>query len=151
MAYPKNQPPTNTQWEEVLSRSGCRLTQPRRAILQVIAASSRPLTPVEIYDQARTLNPSTGLVTVYRTIDRLAELNLVERVHQSDHCQTIFRGTQEHRHLLVCSACGDSAYFDGLDVEEKFSDIGQALGYHVTDHWLQLEGLCRNCRKENKP
>lgn len=141
--------PTIAHWEETLSASGCRLTRPRRAILRVIAGSSRPLTPVEIFDQARVLNPSIGLVTVYRTIDRLAELNLVERVHLSDSCQTIFRGTQEHRHLLICSACGDSAYFDGLDIEEKFSDIGQALGYQVTHHWLQLEGVCRNCQKRS--
>lgn len=94
----------------------------------------------------RALNPSTGLVTVYRTIDKLSELKLVERVHQSDRCQTIFRGTQSHRHLLVCTGCGESAYFDGLDVEEKFTDIGNTLGYQVTHHWLQLEGLCHNCQ-----
>ena len=149
MATEKKLLPTIAYWEEALSRSGCRLTQPRRAILRVIAGSSRPLTPVEIFDQARVFNPSIGLVTVYRTIDRLAELHLVERVHLSDSCQTIFRGTQEHRHLLVCSSCGDSAYFDGLDIEEKFSDIGQSLGYHVTHHWLQLEGLCRNCQERS--
>ena len=138
------------EWERVLNRSGYRLTRPRRTILQVIAASSRPLTPIEVYDQARALNPSIGLVTVYRTIDKLAELKLVERVHQSDHCQTICRGTQEHRHLLVCSSCGESVYFDGLEIERKFTEIGYALGYRVTDHWLQLEGLCRNCQPKVK-
>jgi len=140
---------TIARWEDTFRRSGCRLTRPRRAILQVIAASSHPLTPGEVYNQARALNTSIGLVTVYRTINRLAELNLIERVHQSEHCQTIFRGTQEHRHLLMCNACGDSIYFDSLDIEEKLGDIGQSYGYQVTHHWLQLEGLCQNCQNKS--
>jgi Fe2+ or Zn2+ uptake regulation protein len=139
------------EWERHLNQSGYRLTQPRRAILRVIATSTRPLTPVEIYDQVRALSPSIGLVTVYRTIDRLAEMSLIERVHQSDNCQTIFRGTQEHRHLLVCGQCGESVYFDGLEIEHQFSEIGHAHGYQVTHHWLQLEGLCQSCQaKHNK-
>ena len=141
--------PTQVEWQRVLSQNGFRITQPRRVILEVIAGSNRPLTPIEIYDQARTAVPSIGLVTVYRTIDRLADLNLVERVHQSNNCQTIFRATQAHRHLLICSSCGDSAYFDGLDVEERFSQIGESLGYQVTHHWLQLEGLCRKCQNRS--
>lgn len=149
MTEDKNLSLTIAHWEDALGCSGYRLTRPRRAILRVIAGSSRPLTPVGIFDQARALNPSIGLVTVYRTIDRLVDLNLVERVHLSNSCQTIFRGTQEHRHLLVCSNCGNSAYFDGLDIEEKFSEIGQTLGYQVTHHWLQLEGLCRNCQERS--
>jgi len=136
-----------SDWEQALSQSGLRLTRSRRAILGIIASSHRPLTPIEIYDQARASQPSIGLVTVYRTIERLAELNLVERVHQSSHCQTIFRATQAHRHLIICSRCGDSVYFDGLDVEESFSQIGESLGYRVTNHWLQLEGLCPKCRE----
>ena len=139
--------PTRMEWEQALSRSGSRITQPRRIILDVIARSPRPLTPIEVYDQARTLEATIGLVTVYRTIEKLVQLKLVDRVHQSDHCQTIFRATQTHRHLLVCSQCGTSTYFDGLDVEAKFESIGQALGYQVTHHWLQLEGLCKQCQK----
>ncbi len=134
------------EWEKALSLNGYRITQPRRTILEIIASSNRPLTPIEIYDKARSSEPSIGLVTVYRTIDRLADLNLVERVHQSDHCQTIFRATQEHRHLLICNTCGESVYFDGLEVEQKFDDIGKAFGYKVTNHWLQLEGICSACQ-----
>jgi len=138
---------TANSWENELSQNGCRITRPRKVILDIIAASSRPVTPLEIFDQARTVMPNIGLVTVYRTVEKLEELKLVDRVHNIGQCQTVFRGTRGHQHLLVCTNCGSSAYFDGLETENQFADIGKSHGYQVTGHWLQLSGLCPECQK----
>ncbi len=135
------------KWENLLSQAGYRITQPRRAILDIIAESSRPLTPVEIYDKARMQYAGIGLVTVYRTIEKLEELHLVDHVHHLGECQTVFRSSERHQHLLVCTNCGCSRYFDGLEVEDQFNQIGQKLGYRVTGHWLQLAGLCEECQE----
>lgn len=139
---------TTENWESELSRSGYRITGPRRVILNIIAASNRPLTPMKIFDQARTVMPNIGLVTVYRTVEKLEELKLIDRVHHLGQCQTVFRGTRGHQHLLVCTGCGRSAYFDGLEAEEQFSVIGKNHGYQITGHWLQLSGLCLDCQKK---
>jgi len=139
---------TANSWESELSLSGCRITRPRRVILDIIAASSRPVTPMEIFDQARAVMPNIGLVTVYRTVEKLEDLKLIDRVHHLGQCQTVFRGTHGHQHLLVCTRCGSSAYFDGLEAEKQFADIGKRHGYQVTGHWLQLSGLCRDCQKK---
>lgn len=136
------------EWEQQLKQAGCRLTEPRRAILKVIAASDCPLTPVEIFDRAREKTPKLGLVTVYRTVEKLESLHLIDRIHNLGQCQTIFRGTNGHQHLLTCTSCGDSVYFDGLEAEAQFQDIGQAKGFQVSGHWLQLYGICGQCQKE---
>ena len=141
---------TTKKWENELSQSGYRITRPRRVILDVIAASNRPVTPMEIFDQARSVMPNIGLVTVYRTVEKLEELNLIDRVHDIGQCQTVFRGTRGHQHLLVCTRCGSSAYFDGLETENQFAEIGKSHGYLVTGHWLQLRGLCKNCQNKEK-
>ena len=146
----KNASITANKWENELSRSGCRVTRPRHVILDIIAGSNRPLTPLDIFDQARSVMPNIGLVTVYRTVEKLEELKLIDRIHHLGQCQTVFRGTHGHQHLLVCTECGSSAYFDGLETEEEFSDIGKKHGYQVTDHWLQLSGLCPKCQKKEK-
>lgn len=135
-------------WQNKLSDSGCRMTRPRRVILDIIAKSGRPLTPLEVHQQAQAGSPSIGLVTVYRTIDKLEELGLVERVHHTNQCQTVFRGSSGHKHLLTCAACGQSVYFDGLEMENEFQSIAEASGYQMTGHWLQLSGLCPNCRTQ---
>jgi Fur family ferric uptake transcriptional regulator len=139
---------TTNNWETELSHSGYRITQPRRAILEIIAASPRPLTPMEIFNQARLVTPNIGLVTVYRTVEKLEEFKLIDRVHHHGQCQTVFRGTRSHQHLLICTECGSSAYFDGLKAEEQFTAIGNSHGYLVTSHWLQLSGLCQKCQKK---
>jgi len=144
-----NQQKISQKWQEALSRNGGRITLPRRIILEVIAVSQRPLTPQEVHSQAVKHLPSVGLVTVYRTIDKLVELGLVERVHHSDQCQTVFRGTPGHQHLLICEDCGRSVYFDGLEIEKEFQKTALQLGYTVSGHWLQLTGLCPNCQKRN--
>jgi Fe2+ or Zn2+ uptake regulation protein len=136
------------EWEQQLRQTGSRLTDPRRAILKVISASDHPLTPLEIFDQARELEPNLGLVTVYRTIEKLEDLRLVNRIHNLGQCQTIFRGTSGHQHLLTCTQCGSSVYFDGLEAETQFQDIGLSNGFKISGHWLQLYGFCRRCRKE---
>lgn len=135
------------KWQEALSRNGGRITLPRQIILEVIAASQRPLTPQEVHKQAVNHLSSIGLVTVYRTIDKLVELGLIDRVHHSDQCQTVFRGTPGHQHLMICEACGRSEYFDGLKMEREFQKTAHKLGYIITGHWLQLNGLCPKCQK----
>ncbi len=139
---------TAQRWENELSQSGYRITRPRRVILDIIATSSRPVAPLEIFDQARAVMPNIGLVTVYRTVEKLEALKLIDRVHHLGQCQTVFRGKRGHQHLLVCTSCGSSAYFEGLDAENQFTDIGKRHGYQVTDHWLQLNGLCPECQKK---
>ncbi len=133
-----------------MSQAGYRITQPRRDILDIVAETCRPLTPLEIYDLARQRNAGIGLVTVYRTIEKLEELHLIDHVHHMGECQTVFPSSDHHQHLLTCTKCGRSQYFDGLEIEEQFNQIGSQLGYEVTGHWLQLAGLCKDCRKSQK-
>ena len=135
-------------WESALRTTGSRLTAPRKAILAVIAHASKPLTPIEVFDLAREKVPNLGLVTVYRTLDKLTELGLISRVHGHNDCQTVFRAASSHQHLLICTNCGASVYFDGFEAKEKFNQIGNAHGYQVDGHWLQIHGLCEQCREE---
>jgi Fur family ferric uptake transcriptional regulator len=142
-----NTNPIQKEWEQQLQQTGSRLTEPRRAILKVISASDHPLTPLEIFDLARESEPKLGLVTVYRTVEILEDLHLIDRIHHLDQCQTIFRGTNGHQHLLICTQCGSSVYFDGLEAEAQFNEIGFSKGFKVSGHWLQLYGLCSQCQE----
>ncbi len=54
-----------------------------------------------------------GLVTVYRTVEKLEELGLVQRVHQPSGCQSFIAAAVGHQHLLICQSCGKVVFFDG--------------------------------------
>ncbi len=135
------------EWLEQLKNNGSRITTPRRAVVNIIANSTQALEAVEIFDRSRGDHPQLGLVTVYRTLEKLEQLGLVQRVHQAEGCHLYLRAPQGHEHILVCKACRRTDYFSGDDLTELIARTSQKSGYRIEDHWLQFIGLCARCRK----
>ncbi len=133
-------------WLQTLRAQGYRLTAPRRAVVAVMAAAGRVLEAGEVFAQARQRCPSLGLVTVYRTLDTLAELGLIERVHRPDGCHGYLPAASGHQHLLLCRSCGRGTYFEGDDLSALMQAVAEQSGFQVQEHWLQLFGLCAACR-----
>ncbi len=134
-------------WLTALSEHGYRLTEARRAVVAIIHSSQRALTPLEVYDSARLAYPELGLVSVYRTLEKLEELNLIQRVHQPAGCQAFISSAEGHKHLLLCKRCGQVTFFEGDDLEPLIKSISRRTNYAISEHWLQLFGLCENCQK----
>ena len=133
-------------WLDCLQASGYRLTSPRRAVVKTLADSQRALNATEIYDLARKQYPSLGLVSVYRTLEKLEELDLFQRVHLPDGCQAFIAGFRGHQHLLICKKCGHTTFFEGDDLDSLFERVAQESGYQIKEHWLQLFGFCAECQ-----
>jgi Fe2+ or Zn2+ uptake regulation protein len=134
-------------WLEQLQENGCRITSPRRAIVTILANSEQALEAVEIFDLSRSDHPRMGLVTVYRTLETLEEMGLVQRVHQAEGCHLYLRAPQGHEHILVCKSCRRTDYFSGDDLSDLIERTSQNSGYRIEDHWLQFIGLCARCKK----
>lgn len=142
-------PQTRTQaWLGHLKDSGYRLTASRRAVVRVLAESDRALNATEIYDLARQVYPSLGLVSVYRTLDTLEALELIQRVHQPDECHAYLAAFNGHQHLVLCQVCGSVNFFRGDDLEALFDRVERESGFQINEHWLQLFGVCAECRQE---
>ncbi len=137
--------PTN-EWLDRLQERGYRLTGSRRTVVEIIACSQRVISPLEVYEQARSRTPGLGLVTVYRTVEKLEELGLIQRVHRPNGCQAFVASQNGHQHLLICKQCGNVQYFSGDQLESLMHDVESESGYQVSDHWLQLFGLCVECQ-----
>lgn len=134
-------------WLDSLQESGYRLTGPRRALVEIIATSRYALSPVDLYDLGRKEYPGLGLVTVYRTLEKLEELGLVQRVHQPGGCHRYLPASQGHEHLLLCNNCGQAFYFSGDDLNDLMDEISRRSGFEIKDHWLQLFGVCQACQQ----
>ena len=133
-------------WLNTLRENGYRLTEARKAVVDAVAESLRALTPLEVFDTARAAYPALGLVSVYRTLEKLEELHLIQRVHQPGGCQAFISASQGHQHLLLCQRCGQVSYFEGDDLENLMTGIASKTGYKIREHWLQLFGLCKDCQ-----
>jgi Fe2+ or Zn2+ uptake regulation protein len=137
---------TTTDWPTQLQENGYRLTEARRAVIETIQKSTRALTPVEVFDTARKKYAALGLVSVYRTLEKLEELHLVQRVHQPQGCQAFISASLGHQHLLLCQNCGKVIFFEGDDLGALIQTISKKTGYQIHEHWLQLFGLCQACQ-----
>ena len=135
-------------WEETLSGAGCRITAPRRAVMEVLRGAEAPLSPQEIYARGESLHPALGLTTVYRTVALLEELGVIRRVHRSNGCHGYVATSPGHRHHIVCQECGRTAEFLGSDdLTSLISQVEQSTRFRVEGHLLQLFGLCPHCRE----
>lgn len=141
-----NDPNPIPGWLNRIAHSGYRLTAPRRAIVDIMASSDRALEPLQVYDLGRQICPGLGLVTVYRTLEKLEELGLIQRVHQPNGCHTYWRAAQGHEHLLFCTACGRAVHFSGDDITPLIEKVTGQTHFTIQDHWLQLFGLCPQCK-----
>lgn len=137
-----------TEWEQCLADAGCRITAPRRAVMQVLLAASTPLSPQDILERGRQVHRNLGLVTVYRTVNLLAEMSLVRRIHCEEDCHAYLPASPGHRHALICQHCNGAVEFPGEDdIHALIGRVEMETGYRVDDHLLQLFGLCPGCQE----
>ena len=137
-------------WLQKLKENGHRLTRQRRVIVEVMSNFDRALEPIEVYDLGRKSYPNLGLVTVYRTLENLENLRLLQKVHQPQGCNRYIKSAHGHQHLVICTSCGKVVYFDGFNLKQQFEKVSDELGFQIDDHWLQLLGTCRQCQPKTQ-
>ena len=138
--------------EELLKEKGLKVTRQRMQVLE--AVTSRPeehLTAEEIYEIVKLGCPEIGLATVYRTIQLLGSLHLIDRINFDDgfvryEIGSALEGTGRHRHHhLICIKCGRVLSFQDDLLEELEEKITGATGFRVVNHEVKLYGYCVEC------
>ncbi|MFT8393579.1 MAG: Fur family transcriptional regulator [Liquorilactobacillus ghanensis] len=136
--------------EKQLHQAGLKLTPQRRATVKtLLRLHESHLSAEELFAKVKEAEPDIGLATVYRTLEVLAELRIVNRVSFEDGITRYDLRTEDsghfHHHLL-CQVCGrvEEIHEDLLlDVEQK---VEQDYGFKVADHRLTFLGICAKCR-----
>jgi Fur family ferric uptake transcriptional regulator len=129
-----------------LGQAGYRITRPRQAVIQVVLEAEGHSSPAQVQAEARHYCPTIGLVTVYRTLEILAEMGFVRRIHTDNGCHDYVVTSHGHLHHLVCRQCGAAVEVEGCDLSAFLSKVSRETGYRIEDHLLELSGLCANCQ-----
>ena len=130
-----------------LSQHGYKLTRQRRAVVAVVAQGRTRLSAADVYARARRSCPDLGLTTVYRTLEILAELGAIRRVHLDDGCEGFAPASAEHGHHLICSRCHTAIEFEDCDMSAMFKRVESRTGFRIEQHWLELVGRCPKCQR----
>ena len=128
-----------------LQTKGYRLTAPRRAVAEVLAAGPQHLSHAEILARAQSRYPEIGRATVYRTLDLLVELGLIHTTYHGDANQRFVLPEGGHHHHLICKRCGASQELDECHFGSALQAIGQQTGFTIESHLVELYGRCEAC------
>jgi len=130
---------------KTLSSAGLRMTNQRALILDIIRRGH--LDADEVYRQAREKQPRLSLSTVYRTLRRLKELDLVDELQFGEaHHHYEVKPSAEHHHL-VCLGCGKIVEFESGLSQKMKQEIARKKGFEVTGVEVQMTGYCSKCRQ----
>lgn len=139
---------SDTRADDILDRlrdEGGRVTATRRIVIEAMLASpSHHLTAADVVDAVRRTDPGFHPSTVYRTLDRLTELGVVDRL-QIGSGPAVHHLTHRPHHHLLCESCGavQEAPADLLD--GVAARLAQESGFALNPATSTLHGLCARC------
>lgn len=134
--------------EHELRAAGHRSSLPRAAILELVGRQDCVLTAQEIADRLRAGDRPVGVATVYRTLELLEDLKLVQRLDVgggSARFEPALPGGAHHHHHLVCDRCGRVTPFEDERLEQAIEKLARRLDYEVGEHDVILKGSCPEC------
>jgi Fe2+ or Zn2+ uptake regulation protein len=133
--------------EEILSRftaAGGRRTASRQAIVEAVVAARGHLTAEQIADEVQSRFPSVNLSTVYRTLEALEELRVVDHVHLG-HGRAVYHLTdQSHQHLF-CESCERVEEVPVTKLRPLFGMLEREYGFELDRRHFAIVGRCRAC------
>lgn len=132
---------------EVLAQNGRHTGQARRALLELLDSQTCALSAIEIEDSLRMSKRSVARASIYRILDELERLRLVQKVqvgHDTARYEAI-RSGEGHHHHLVCENCGTITPFTDAGLEDAIRKVSSRLPMDVAEHEIVLRGACHTC------
>ena len=130
---------------EVLREKGLKSTAQRLAVVHVLHTSRKSLSVGEIHDRVKDMLGTTGLATIYRTLEIFEGLGIVKRLHFPDGGHGYAFSQGEHVHHMVCVDCRGVFDFPECPVENFDYASVEKQGFRVKNHFIQLFGQCVKC------
>lgn len=137
-----------------LHAASYKLTPQREAtVLVLLEHEADHLSAEDVFLLVKDKSPDIGLATVYRTLELLTELKIVDKINFGDGVARFDlrkEGADHFHHHLICIECGkvEEIQEDLLGDVEKI--VESRWNFEIKDHWLTFHGICRTCKKENR-
>jgi len=132
---------------QTLQEAGLRRGGARTAVVEALAGHCCAVTALELDDELRRRQPPVGRASVYRALDQLEELGLVQRIE-------VTRGTAayervepsgHHHHHAICRCCGRMETFEDNSLVGAIAGVAGRVPFEISEHDVVLRGLCQRC------
>jgi Fur family ferric uptake transcriptional regulator len=138
---------TEDTWSErarvALSEAGFRSGGGRRQVVDLLGRQDCALTALEIDGRL----PGVGRATVYRALEQLERLGLIQKVDLGGDASGYERVDPggHHHHHIVCEQCGRVVTFEDDRLEQAIVALAERPDFKVSSHEVTLRGECASC------
>ena len=138
-------------FKELLKKNSLKFTVQREVILETLYNSNEHLTPESLHHLIQKKHPSlkTGIATVYRTLALLEDSGIVTSLSFGAQGKKYELGAKNHHDHMICTVCGSITEFVDPQIEKRQKDITEALGFKMSEHSMQIYGICKMCQDKN--
>ena len=135
--------------EALCIKRGERLTPMRRHVLEVLAASHKPLGAYEIMDRAAADGTRPAPITIYRALDFLRDNGLVHRIESRNAFVACVsrHETGEMVVFLICEHCGAVGEAPSAAVAEQLKTAARGAGFRPKAPVIEISGICAHCQQ----
>lgn len=137
-----------------LHTAGYKLTPQREATVRVLLEHEEDhLSAEDVYLLVKEKSPEIGLATVYRTLELLTELKIVDKINFGDGVSRYDlrkEGAAHSHHHLVCIECGSVAEIQEDLLEEVEEIVERDWKFKIKDHRLTFHGICYRCQQKHE-
>jgi len=137
-----------------LHSSSYKLTPQREATLRVLLENEADhLSAEDVYLLVKEKSPEIGLATVYRTLELLTELKVVDKINFGDGVSRYDlrqEGAAHFHHHLVCIECGSVDEIQEDLLEDVEAIVEKNWNFIIKDHRLTFHGICHRCQEKNE-
>ena len=129
---------------ELLRRQGGRVTTARLALVTALLEAGAHVTADDLAVAVQRQHPDVHRSTIYRTLDALERLGVVDHVHLG-HGPAVYHFADDPHHHLVCDACGIVVEVPVKTMEEFRGLVRRDLQFEIELRHFALPGRCGAC------
>lgn len=135
----------------VLNEHGGRLTKERLALLKTVCDNKGHFQADHLLKLLKTQHRRLSLVTIYRNLSLFVEAGIIRRASAQEDARSggawyeHIWGRTHHDHL-ICMQCGTKVEFSYPAIDVLQEAVAKEHGFTLERHYLELVGLCPECR-----
>ena len=132
----------------LLRARGERMTGPRRAVVSALARQTDHVSADALVTLVAEQDAGVHRASVYRTLDALSDLGVVQHVHVGHGATTYHLVRPEERHLHAhCRICGSVQDLPSDLLDDVATMLAEEHGFVLDAGHVALSGTCRRCQR----
>ena len=131
-----------------IKAAGRRLTVQRAAVMDAIRELGGHVTVDRIAARLRETHPQIDIATVYRAVDLLGRLHLINEVNVGGVSHYEYAAPGQRYAHMVCEHCGATFHIEPETLAELRERLWRETGFDLHTEHFTMSGLCADCGRD---